>query len=72
MQGKVKTIIQFKPKTRTIRIVVNGVECKTYIDETNGNSKRWTRVGVGDCLLGLRWFDEEKKIIDADSDIEII
>lgn len=72
MQGKVKTIVQFKPTTRVVKITVSGVEGKTYIDESNGNSKRWSKVRVGDCLLGLRWFDEGRKILDADSDIEII
>ena len=72
MQGKVKTIVQFKRTTRVLKIVVSGVEGKTCVDDANGNSRRWSKVKVGDCLLGLKWFDEDRKIVDADSDIEII
>lgn len=72
MLGKVKTIVQFAPKKRLIRIEVNGDIAKTYIVENYGNSKQWEKVQVNDCLEGLVWADEEGKIIDADSKISVL
>lgn len=72
MLGKVKAIIQFKQKTRRINIEVNGLMAKTFIDESNANSKRWEKVKYGDYLTGLEWFDEEGKTIDADSQISVL
>ena len=72
MLGKVKTIVQFAPQKRLINLDVDGVMGKTYIVESNRNSKRWEKVKIGDSLSGLDWFDKEAKIIDADSEIIIL
>jgi len=72
MIGKVKSIIQFAPKKSRVNIDVNGVVGKTFIVDGNVNSKYWKGVKVGDCLSGLDWFDEEGKIIDADSKIVVL
>lgn len=72
MLGKIKTIIAFAPKKTLLKIDVNGVTAKTFIVEGNNNSKKWKDIKVDDCLVGLEWFDEESKILDADSPIKIL
>jgi hypothetical protein len=72
MIGKIKTIIEFAPKKRLIKIEVNGVTAKTFVVDGNSNSKKWKELKVDDCLKGLEWFDEHSKIIDADSPIQLL
>ena len=72
MLGQVKTIVQFHPKKKLINISVNGVTGKTYIVDGHRNYKNWERIKVGDRLGNLEWFDEEMKIIDADSNVSIL
>jgi hypothetical protein len=72
MIGTVKTIIGFAKNKQLIKIDVVGSVAKTYVVEGNSNSKKWRDIKVGDCLNGLLWFDEESKIIDADSPINIL
>ena len=72
MLGKVKTIICFNPKKRLINIDVDGLATRTYAVEGNRNYKRWENIKVGDYLTGLEWFDQEARIIDADSQISVL
>lgn len=72
MLGTIKTIIGFAKNKQLIKIEVSGSIAKTYVVEGNINSKKWRDVKVGDCLNGLEWFDEESKIIDADSPISLL
>ena len=72
MLGKIKTIVQFAPKKRLMRIEVNGRIAKTYVVDNYGNSKRWEKIKIGDRLEDLQWTDEEAGIIDADSEISVL
>jgi hypothetical protein len=72
MLGKVKTIVQFTAEKRVINFEVNGMNGKTYVVDGNRNSKRREKIKVGDSVSGLDWFDEEAKIIDADSKIAVL
>ena len=72
MLGKVKTIVQFTPVKRFISFDMGGLTGKTYVVDGNRNSVKWKNVKVGDSLTGLDWFDEEAKIIDADSQISVL
>ena len=72
MLGKVKTIVQFAVEKRLINFDVDGVSGKTYVVNGNRNSRRWEKIKVGDSVSGLDWFDEEAKIIDADSKITVL
>jgi len=65
--GKIKSIVQFHPKKRLVNIDINGSVAKTYVVSGNINSKYWSRIKVGDMVRNLEWFDENSKIIDADS-----
>ena len=47
----------------------NGDSGKTYVVKGFKNEARWSHLKIGDRLGGLVWFDEKKKIIDADSPI---
>jgi len=72
MIGKITTIVLFKRGVKMINFDINGIKCRTYVDEKNANSKRWEKVKIGDFIDGLDWFDEKGKIIDADSTVSVL
>jgi len=52
-----------------------GKSYKSWIDPKNRNYSKWTSIlnkGAGTKVEGLRVFDEERKIVDADSEVKAI
>jgi hypothetical protein len=70
--GKVKSIIYFQPKKRRVNMEIRGSIAKTFVVDGHTNSKNWAKVVVGDTVGNLEWFDEEMKIIDADSKVSVL
>lgn len=50
----------------------NGVNGRLYTGETFRNYSRWKGLKKGYWVSGVRWKDENKGILDADSLIEVI
>ena len=48
-----------------------GIYGLTYTGEKYRNYHAWKQLKIGDEVEGLRWKDEKKKIIDADSPVHL-
>ncbi len=49
----------------------NGKSAHTFTGEQYRNFAVWSQFKVGDCVDGLEWRDEKKKLIDADSPVHL-
>ena len=62
-RGEVKNYLLFIIKLE------NGVCGKTYVVKGFRNEVNWAHFKIGNCVGGLEWFDERKKILSADSPV---
>lgn len=72
MKGK---IIQITPKSRFVCYLIRLATGKcaiTYTGEQYRNYTLWKEYKIGDMVDGLRWKDETKNLLDADSPIHFI
>lgn len=70
MEGKITWRKDIKKDTSIIILkLTNGVVAKVYTVKGFKNEANWSSFKIGDSVAGLVWFDENQKIIDADSPV---
>ncbi len=70
MEGKITFKKQIRSNLTLFKFKLpNGDNATSYIVGGFRNEALWTDLKIGDLVEGLRWKDEAKGIIDADSPI---
>ena len=50
----------------------NGKSAHTFTGKQYRNYAIWKQFKVGDCVEGLNWKNEKKKLVDADSPVYLV
>jgi len=73
MEGQIKRIIPSGEFVTFIIHVKDVQSCsRTFTGQKYRNFAYWRDLKVGDWIAGLRWLDEAKGIIDADSPVYLL
>ncbi len=74
MTGELKCVYTQDSGVVTIMVAIDGRKgwARTHTGPHYRNHVRWQHFKIGDVVTGLRWKDEQRGIIDADSDVELL
>jgi hypothetical protein len=72
MEGEIKRVISSGEFITIIIQIVDGVCGRTYTSPSFRNYDSWKDLKVGDAVGGLRWKNEERGIVDADSPVYLL
>lgn len=72
MEGKITFKKQIKKDLTLFKIKLqNGDNATSYVVNGFRNEALWAELRIGDYVVGLKWKDESRGIIDADSPVHL-